>query len=168
MGGFAAFNLGMKHRDTFKIILGLTATLNLRWMNCRGRYSGNFDPNCWGWRESIDRRWEVIGRFGAGTVKIRLKNLIEPLYDRSPDAIAQRATKTRSKCSTDWGLLTASWICRGLREERRLQHRRPGGKLPVRGQGARHLRCLQLRSQRPSQYPDRVRLLTTASTGLGR
>ena len=49
MGGFAAFNLGMKHRDTFKVILGLTAPLNLRWMNCRGRYFGNFDPNCWGW-----------------------------------------------------------------------------------------------------------------------
>jgi hypothetical protein len=89
MGGFAAFNQAMKHRDIFKVAVGVYPPLNLRWVDCHGRYWGNFDPNCWGWREDVDRGREVIGRFAGGVIKIRLRRLIDPLFGRGPETIAR-------------------------------------------------------------------------------
>jgi S-formylglutathione hydrolase FrmB len=89
MGGFAAFNQAMKHRDLFKVAAGVYPPLNLRWVDCHGRYWGNFDPNCWGWREDVSRGREVIGRFGFGSVKIRLRRLVDPLFGRGPETIAR-------------------------------------------------------------------------------
>jgi S-formylglutathione hydrolase FrmB len=91
MGGFAAFNQAMKHRETFSTAVGVYPPLNLRWVDCHGRYLAKFDPNCWGWRESVDRGWEVIGRFLGGTIKIRLRRLIDPLFDR--DEAVQRLSE---------------------------------------------------------------------------
>lgn len=87
MGGFAAYNLSIKYQDQFSAAMGIFPPLNLRWVNCHGRYWGNFDPCCWGWRDSIERDREVIGRFAGGLVKIRLRRMIVPLYDHLPDAI---------------------------------------------------------------------------------
>lgn len=91
MGGFAAFNQAMKHRDIFKVCAGVYPPLNLRWLDCHGRYLSKFDPNCWSWREDVSRGREVIGRFLGGTVKIRLRRLIDPLFGRGPDAVARLA-----------------------------------------------------------------------------
>jgi hypothetical protein len=87
MGGFSAYNLGMKYPERFKIILGILPPLNLRWVDCHCRYMSPFDPCCWGWRTEVDRGHEVIGRF-YGVVTIRLKKVIDPLFGRGPEAIA--------------------------------------------------------------------------------
>src|SRR5262249_5307585 len=80
MGGFAVYNFGFKHRDCFKVILGILPPLNLRWMDCHCRYRSNFDPSCWAWRTRLPPR-EVLGRFYCGLVAIRVKNLAGPLFD---------------------------------------------------------------------------------------
>jgi S-formylglutathione hydrolase FrmB len=87
-GGGAAFRLGIKYRDTFGTVFGISPPLNLRWVDCHGRYMGNFDPNCWGWREDVSRGREVVGRF-YGVVTIRLRTLVYPLFGRGPEAIEE-------------------------------------------------------------------------------
>jgi S-formylglutathione hydrolase FrmB len=85
-GGGAAFRVAIKYRETFGVVFGLSAPLNIRWMDCHGRYMANFDPNCWGWREDVSRGREVIGRF-YGVIAVRLRRLVYPLYGRGPDAV---------------------------------------------------------------------------------
>jgi hypothetical protein len=79
MGGFGAFNLGIKYRCRFKIVVGFFPAVNLRWVDCHDHYMHNFDPCCWGWRTKL-RPYEVVGRFGP--VLIFQKQLIYPLYGR--------------------------------------------------------------------------------------
>src|SRR5262245_48046997 len=81
MGGGAAFDLSIKYRDRFGIVVGIFPPVNTRWIDCHGRYMGNFDPNCWGWRTDFSRRHEVIGRFYL-VATIRLKRITDPLYGR--------------------------------------------------------------------------------------
>jgi len=80
LGGTAAFNKAFRFPERFQIVVGIYPPLNLRWLDCHGRYMGNFDPNCWGWRENFDRSHEVVGRFGLFAV--RQKRLVDPLYGR--------------------------------------------------------------------------------------
>jgi S-formylglutathione hydrolase FrmB len=84
MGGGAAFNLGIKYRDCFGIVLGIFPPLNTRWIDCHGRYMRNFDPACWGWRTDFSHGREVVGRF-YGVVTIRLRHVVTPLYGRAPN-----------------------------------------------------------------------------------
>jgi S-formylglutathione hydrolase FrmB len=91
MGGGAAFNLGMKYRDRVKVVVGFFPPVNTRWVNCRGRYMANFDPECWGWRTDVSRGHEVVGRF-YGVITVRMRQVIDPLYDRrDPNVIFQIA-----------------------------------------------------------------------------
>jgi S-formylglutathione hydrolase FrmB len=87
MGGFAAYNLGIKHREAFGVVAGICPPLNLRWIGRDGNYQANFDPNNWGWRTQVDRSREVIASFFGGTVKIRLRDLLDPVFGQGPDAI---------------------------------------------------------------------------------
>jgi S-formylglutathione hydrolase FrmB len=91
MGGFAAFNQAIKHRECFGIVIGIFPPLNLRWVNSKGRYFANFDPKDWGWRCSVDQGHEVIARFYGGLITIRLKQVIDPLFGRGPEALAEVA-----------------------------------------------------------------------------
>jgi hypothetical protein len=84
MGGGAAFTLAFKHRETFKVAVGLFPPLNLRWEDCHGRYRSHFDPCCWGWRDEL-RPCEVVARLYG--IPIRQWQLTRPLYDHLPDAI---------------------------------------------------------------------------------
>lgn len=81
MGGGSAFNLGIKYRDRVRTVVGLFPPLNTRWMDCHGDYFANFDPNCWGWRTDTRRGHEVVGVF-YGVVPVKLKQLLDPLYNR--------------------------------------------------------------------------------------
>jgi S-formylglutathione hydrolase FrmB len=87
MGGFGAYNLGIKHRDTFAVAAGICPPLNLRWVGKDGNYQANFDPDNWGWRTEVGRGREVLGRFLGGTVKVRLRDLLEPVFGLEPAAI---------------------------------------------------------------------------------
>jgi pimeloyl-ACP methyl ester carboxylesterase len=87
MGGFAAYNLGIKYRDRFGVIVGVLPPLNLRWVDCHGRYMADFDPCCWGWRTNLTGH-EVVGRF-YGVITLRSRAFIDRLYGRGPHAVAE-------------------------------------------------------------------------------
>src|SRR5205814_2302337 len=53
MGGFGAYNLAIKHRDRVGVVAAIFPPLNLRYLDCHGRYFADFDPNCLGWRQHI-------------------------------------------------------------------------------------------------------------------
>jgi hypothetical protein len=84
-GGAAAYRMGIKYRDQFGVVLGVAPPLNLRWLDCHGRYFSHFDPDCWGWRNKIVGH-EVVGRFYC-VICIRMGRLITPLYGRGPQAV---------------------------------------------------------------------------------
>jgi S-formylglutathione hydrolase FrmB len=84
-GGGAAFRLGMEYRDRVGVVLGIHPPLNLRWVNCRGRYFANFDPDCWGWQTRLRGR-QPIARF-CGVITIRLRSLVFPLFGRGQPAL---------------------------------------------------------------------------------
>ncbi len=89
MGGGAAFNKVFKFPDHFRIAVGLFPPLNIRWMDCHGRYRANFDPCCWGWRTDFDRRHEPVARF-YGLLTIRMRHVIGPLFPRGdPNTLAE-------------------------------------------------------------------------------
>jgi len=85
MGGFAAYNLGMRYRQTFGVVAAIHPPLNLRWQSIEGLYFEDFDPRFWGWRTKMDHRREVIARFGLA--KVRLCDVVEPLFGIGDDAL---------------------------------------------------------------------------------
>jgi pimeloyl-ACP methyl ester carboxylesterase len=103
MGGFAAFNLSIKHPDVFKVVIGVFPPLNLRWVDCHCRYMSDFDPCCWGWRTQMDNGWEVVGRF-YGVITIRLRHIVDPLFGRGPKALAAVARENPIEMIDTYGL----------------------------------------------------------------
>jgi poly(3-hydroxybutyrate) depolymerase len=87
MGGFGAFNLGIRHRDVFGVVAGIFPPLNLRWMDSHGNPQANFDPRCWGWRSSFDEPREVLARFGVA--KVRLADILHPVFGSGDHALAE-------------------------------------------------------------------------------
>jgi S-formylglutathione hydrolase FrmB len=102
-GGGAAYRLGIKYRERFGVVLGLLPPLNLRWVDCRGRYFGRFDPNCWGWRSDFRRGREVVGRF-YGVVAIRVRSLVYPLFGRGEQAVEQVSRENPIEMIDQYGL----------------------------------------------------------------
>jgi S-formylglutathione hydrolase FrmB len=87
MGGLGAYNIAIKHRDCFGSVIGVLPPLNLRWVDCKGKYFGNFHPNCWGWRTTVDQGCEPIARFYCGLITVRLKDVVDPLFGRGVPAL---------------------------------------------------------------------------------
>ncbi len=87
MGGFGAFNLGIRHREAFGVVAGVFPPLNLRWMDCHGSTRAKFDPRCWGWRTAFDEPREIVGRFGPA--RIFLGDLIGPVFGSGDAAAAE-------------------------------------------------------------------------------
>lgn len=85
MGGTGAFRLAFHYPDQFRSIVGIFPAVNLRWTDCHGRYQGDFDPCCWGWR-TRPKPHEVAGRF-YGVINVRFKVLFKPLFGRGPEVI---------------------------------------------------------------------------------
>ncbi len=88
MGGHAAFNLGMKHRDKFKVVAGVSPALNLRYSGCDCRYMTDFDPSCDYLRDDYSPH-EVVGRFYCSTVKVRAWELLGPVFGKRCEAPAR-------------------------------------------------------------------------------
>ncbi|MFN4259104.1 MAG: alpha/beta hydrolase [Gemmataceae bacterium] len=86
MGGFAAYNLGIKYRECFSITIGIFPPLNLRWQDCKGRYRGNFDPCCWGWMDKL-KPLQPIARFCGGLITLRMKHITGPLFGNRQGAV---------------------------------------------------------------------------------
>jgi S-formylglutathione hydrolase FrmB len=89
MGGFGAFNLGIKHRDQFAIVAGIHPPLNLRYQDCRGRYFSDYDPTCVSYREDY-RPFAPVARF-YGIITVRQRQLAAPLFDQKSDVMAMIA-----------------------------------------------------------------------------
>ena len=92
MGGGAAYNKCIKYPDQFKIALGIFPPLNLRWEDCRGRYFGNFDPECWGWRTDFTRPLQPVARF-YGVVTIRIRQILGPLFGRGDPGVTEKISR---------------------------------------------------------------------------
>jgi S-formylglutathione hydrolase FrmB len=91
MGGFAAFNFGMRYRQSFGVAIAFHAPLNLRWIGLDGNYFANFDPHNWGWRCLLEDPREVVAKFYCGALKIRIGQLVEPLFGLGKPGIAAMA-----------------------------------------------------------------------------
>ena len=87
MGGGAAFDIGMRHRDRVGVVAGIFPPLNLRWLDCKDNYMGKFDPSCWAWREQMHHRREVIASYFGGVVKIRIGAFVDPLFGFGDHAV---------------------------------------------------------------------------------
>jgi pimeloyl-ACP methyl ester carboxylesterase len=88
-GGGAAFRIAIEHQDRFKTVLGFFPSLNLRWVDCHGRYRGKFDPCCWDWRTRL-KPFEVIGRYYG--IPIRSRVFIDSMLSRGPAGIDELAS----------------------------------------------------------------------------
>jgi S-formylglutathione hydrolase FrmB len=88
LGGGAAYHHAIKHRHLFSAVVGIFPPVNVRWLDCHGRYFGNFDPCCWGWRTNVRWGHEPVGKF-YGIIKVPLRSLVYPLYGRGPNAVVQ-------------------------------------------------------------------------------
>lgn len=89
MGGFGAYNLGIKYRDRFAVVAGIHPPLNLRYCDCKGRYFADFDPNCTSYREEY-RPLAPVARF-YGVIPIRQRQLVKPLFERNQDIMGDMA-----------------------------------------------------------------------------
>jgi hypothetical protein len=89
MGGFAAFNYAIKHREAFGIVIGVYPPLNLRWVDAKGNYLADFDPKNWGWRQDMNHRGEVVGRFAGGLVNVGIDRFVGPVFGSGPEAVLE-------------------------------------------------------------------------------
>jgi hypothetical protein len=90
MGGFGAFNLGIKYRCHFKTVAGIFPALHLRYLDCHGRYFADYNPCCLGLRERL-APLKPVGRF-YGVINIPECMLSSPLYGHcNKDTINQIA-----------------------------------------------------------------------------
>jgi S-formylglutathione hydrolase FrmB len=89
MGGFAAYHMAIEHREAFGVVFGICPALNLRWIGKDGNYFANFDPKNWAWRTELGRRYEVLGKFGGGLIRVYLKDMLEPVFGFGPEVMGQ-------------------------------------------------------------------------------
>lgn len=78
MGGTSAFNLGIKYRDIFGVIVGIMPLLNLRYADCHGDRKAQFDPNCIGFIEKY-RPMTMAGRLLL-VVPVRYGKAMRPVF----------------------------------------------------------------------------------------
>lgn len=84
MGGSAAFAQAIKHKDRIKTAIGFMPLLNLRYVDCHGKYRTDFDPECFGYRERM-RGFEALGR--RKFFVLRFTDLFTPMYGRGAQAL---------------------------------------------------------------------------------
>jgi S-formylglutathione hydrolase FrmB len=87
MGGFAAFNLGIRHRNAFGVVAGIHPPLNLRWADVDGNPRAKFDPRRWGWRTGFDNPHEILASMAGGVAKVRMGHVIKPVFGEGDDAL---------------------------------------------------------------------------------
>jgi S-formylglutathione hydrolase FrmB len=103
MGGFAAYNIGIRHREAFGIVVGIHPPLNLRWADVDGNPRAKFDPRRWGWRTGFDSPHEVIATF-AGTVKMRMGPVVRPVFGEGDEALVNIAANNPLELVLSTGL----------------------------------------------------------------
>lgn len=93
MGAFGAYNLGIKYRSDFAVLVGVLPPLNLRYADARGRTDGDFNPATMNWLTEY-RPDATVARFGPlGVVAIRQRQIIAPVFGEGPGVIARVAAE---------------------------------------------------------------------------
>jgi S-formylglutathione hydrolase FrmB len=85
MGGSAAFAHAIKHKDRVKTAIGFMPLLNLRYVDCQGKYRTDFDPECFGYRDKM-RGYEPLGR--RRIFVLRFSDLFVPMFGRGSNGLA--------------------------------------------------------------------------------
>lgn len=80
-GGGAAFMHGIRYKERFRYVVGFLPMANVRWVDCHGRYRGDFDPNCWGFRETLRPR-ELVGIY-QHYLPVKIRRTVDPIYPRA-------------------------------------------------------------------------------------
>jgi len=83
MGGFGAFNVGIKQLEQYGNVVGIMPPLNLRYGDLEGRYFTEYDPANFALRP-VGRRSEIVGEF-YGLLHIRSRRLLDPLVGRGAE-----------------------------------------------------------------------------------
>ena len=91
MGGMAAYNLGIKYREQFKVVAGFVPGLNMRYLDCNGKYMGNFDPRCFNLAERY-KPHAIVGSFYV-VINIQQKHLMEPLFGSDRIEVPKRIAR---------------------------------------------------------------------------
>lgn len=116
MGGFSAFNLGIKHRDQVGVVAGILPLLNLRYADCHGRRFANFDPDCQGWVECY-RPFAYSGRI-MHIIPVFQARAMRPLTTRPP-ARDYISSENPIEMLHAWNVQTgelAMWVGYGTRD----------------------------------------------------
>ena len=103
MGGLAAYNLGIRHRDSFGIVIGIHPPLNLRWADVDGNPRAKFDPRRWGWRTGYDNPHEIVANY-MGLVKVRMGPVIRPVFGEGDEALLNVAANNPIELALKTGL----------------------------------------------------------------
>jgi S-formylglutathione hydrolase FrmB len=120
MGGFAAYSLGIRHREQFGVVVGIYPPLNLRWIDCKGRYFSNFDPSCWGWRTEVTSHHEVVGKFYGGLFTFTIGQIIEPVFGKGDQGLEQVMKHNPIELIDSTGLKPGElqmYVCYGKKDE---------------------------------------------------
>jgi S-formylglutathione hydrolase FrmB len=88
MGGFGAYNLGMKHSDYFRVLVGIYPNLNLRYVDRQGHWGTDFDPENTTWLEDMKGRW-LVGAYPKYRFPINAGVVFLPAWGRRQDCIAR-------------------------------------------------------------------------------
>ena len=96
MGAFGAYNLGIKNKKDFGVLVGVLPPLNLRFADCHGRTDGDWDETCVGVQTEY-RPNAPVARFAHGLVTIRQRQVIAPVFGEGPDVIAKVAAENPSE-----------------------------------------------------------------------
>ena len=101
MGGFGAYNLGIKHRKQFGVVIGIMPPLNTRYSDCHGRTRVDFDPNCFELNERY-RPFEPVARFYGGLITIRKRRVTSDIFGEGPDVVQKIAAQNPAEMLTTY------------------------------------------------------------------
>lgn len=84
MGGFAAYNFAILHREAFGAVIGIQPPLNVRWVDKKGNYYSAFDPYEWSWQQGLGDGRADLWKKNQPTL---LRSWFGPLYGETDFAI---------------------------------------------------------------------------------
>lgn len=91
MGGAASYHLGIKHNQFFKNIAGISPPLNLRYMDHKGSYMGDFSAACTELRTDFSKGHMTVGKF-FGFFLVKAKDIQSDLFSfKDPNIVTEIA-----------------------------------------------------------------------------
>jgi pimeloyl-ACP methyl ester carboxylesterase len=91
MGGAASYHLGIKHHQFFKNIAGISPPLNLRYMDHKGSYMGDFSAAFTEFRTDFSKGHMTVGKF-FGFFLVKAKDIQADLFNfKDPNIAAEIA-----------------------------------------------------------------------------